>query len=76
MPEVKMRRIQRDRRLTFEEAGKYNAIRAQIADELPDLVAGHRERRRTGVSLGRDFAAKGEVAHHRAGAAERSPETR
>src|SRR5262249_2608159 len=33
-----------DRRLTPEEAAKYKAIREQIAEELPDLIARHHER--------------------------------
>jgi hypothetical protein len=39
-----MKRITRDRRLTAEEAARYKAIRAQVADELPDLIARHHER--------------------------------
>ena len=39
-----MKRITRNRRLTPEEAAKYNAIREQVAEELPDLVARHHER--------------------------------
>ena len=39
-----LKRIQRDRPLTPEEAAKYNAIRAQVAEELPELVARHHER--------------------------------
>jgi DNA-binding XRE family transcriptional regulator len=39
-----MKRISRDRRLTPEEAAKYRAIREQVANELPDLVARHHER--------------------------------
>ncbi len=39
-----MKRIIRDRRLTPEEAAKYRAIRGQVAEELPDLVARHHER--------------------------------
>lgn len=39
-----MKRTNRDRPLTPEEAARYNAIRAQVADELPDLVARHHER--------------------------------
>jgi DNA-binding XRE family transcriptional regulator len=38
------RRINRDRRLTPEEAAKYKAIRKQVAEELPDLNARHHER--------------------------------
>src|SRR5437868_10697112 len=34
----------RDRRLTPEEAAKYNAIREQVAGELPDLIARHHDR--------------------------------
>ena len=36
-----MKHITRDRRLTPEEAARYNAIRAEIAAELPDLNARH-----------------------------------
>jgi len=39
-----MKRIIRDRRLTDEEAAKYESIRGQVAGELPDLVARHEER--------------------------------
>ena len=39
-----MKRITRDRRLTPEEAAKYEAIREQIAEELPDLIERHHER--------------------------------
>ena len=39
-----MKRITRDRRLTPEEASKYKAVREQVAEELPDLVARHHER--------------------------------
>ena len=39
-----MKRVIRNRRLTSEEAAKYEAIRGQIAEELPELVARHHER--------------------------------
>ena len=39
-----MKRIARERRLTPEEAAKYNIIREQIALELPELIARHDER--------------------------------
>lgn len=39
-----MKRINRGRRLTPEEAAKYKAIREQVATELPDLIARHQER--------------------------------
>jgi DNA-binding XRE family transcriptional regulator len=39
-----MKRITRDRRLTKEEAAKYKAIREQVAEELPDLIAHHHQR--------------------------------
>jgi ribosome-binding protein aMBF1 (putative translation factor) len=39
-----MKRITRDRRLTPEEAAKYNTIREQIDQELPDLTARHHAR--------------------------------
>ncbi len=42
-----MKRITRDRRLTPEEAAKYKAIREQVAEELPDLIA--RQHQRTAV---------------------------
>ena len=42
-----MKRIIRDRRLTPEEAAKYKAIREQVAEELPDLIARHHERMAT-----------------------------
>lgn len=42
-----MKRIIRDRRLTPEEAAKYKAIREQVAEELPELIACHEERTAT-----------------------------
>jgi DNA-binding XRE family transcriptional regulator len=42
-----MKRITRDRRLTPEEAAKYKAVREQVAEELPDLIARHHERMAT-----------------------------
>jgi DNA-binding XRE family transcriptional regulator len=39
-----MKRIIRDRKLTPEEAAKYKAVREQVAEELPDLIARHHER--------------------------------
>jgi ribosome-binding protein aMBF1 (putative translation factor) len=39
-----MKRIIRNRRLTSEEAAKYKTIRAQVADELPDLIDRHHQR--------------------------------
>jgi DNA-binding XRE family transcriptional regulator len=39
-----MKRITRDHRLTPEEAAKYNEIREQVTQELPDLIARHHER--------------------------------
>jgi DNA-binding XRE family transcriptional regulator len=42
-----MKRITRDRRLTPQEAQKYEAIRKQVAEELPELVARHHERMAT-----------------------------
>jgi len=39
-----MKRITRDRRLTPEEADKYKAVREQVAEELPELIARHHER--------------------------------
>jgi ribosome-binding protein aMBF1 (putative translation factor) len=42
-----MKRITRDRRLTPDEAAKYNAIRKQVNEELPELIARHHERMAT-----------------------------
>jgi hypothetical protein len=42
-----MKRIIRDRRLTPEEAARYRAVRAQVTEELPDLIARHHERMAT-----------------------------
>jgi DNA-binding XRE family transcriptional regulator len=39
-----MKRSTRDRKLTSEEAAKYKAIRTQVAEELPELIARHQER--------------------------------
>jgi ribosome-binding protein aMBF1 (putative translation factor) len=42
-----MKRITRDRKLTPEEAAKYQAIRKQVDEELPDLIARHQARQAT-----------------------------
>ena len=42
-----MKRITRDRGLTNEEAARYQAVRKQIAGELPELVTRHHERMAT-----------------------------
>src|SRR6266516_1159642 len=42
-----MKRISRNRPLAPEEAAKYKAIRQQVAEELPDLIARHHERMAT-----------------------------
>src|ERR1700732_4863714 len=42
-----MKRLTRNRRLTPEEAAQYQAIREQVAAELPDLIARHHERMAT-----------------------------
>jgi len=42
-----MKRIIRDQRLTPEEAANYKAVRKQVAEELPDLIARHHERMAT-----------------------------
>jgi hypothetical protein len=39
-----IRRVTRDRRLTLAEAAKYDQARAQVAQELPAIVARHHER--------------------------------
>jgi predicted transcriptional regulator len=39
-----VKRIQRNRYLTDEEAEKYKKVRAAVAGELPELVARHTER--------------------------------
>ena len=39
-----MKRIARNRRLTPEEAAKYKAVREQVAEELPELIARHHDR--------------------------------
>jgi DNA-binding XRE family transcriptional regulator len=39
-----MKRIVRDRRLTPEEAARYNALREQVAQDLPALVERHHQR--------------------------------
>ena len=39
-----MKRINRDRRLTPEEAARYREIREQVAEELPELIDRHHER--------------------------------
>lgn len=42
-----MKRITRERRLAPKEAAKYKAVREQVAEELPDLIARHHERTAT-----------------------------
>ena len=39
-----MKRLTRDRRLTPEEAARYQVVREQVAEELPDLIARHHQR--------------------------------
>jgi DNA-binding phage protein len=39
-----MKRTTRNSRLTPEEAAKYQAVRKQVAEELPELLARHDER--------------------------------
>lgn len=39
-----MKRIIRQQRLTADEAAKYQAIREQVAEEMPELLARHYER--------------------------------
>jgi ribosome-binding protein aMBF1 (putative translation factor) len=39
-----MKRIIRDRRLTADAAAKYNKVRRQIAEELPELIERHHGR--------------------------------
>ena len=39
-----MKRVIRDRRLTPTEAANYKAVREQVAEEVPDLIARHQER--------------------------------
>jgi DNA-binding XRE family transcriptional regulator len=46
-----MKRIIRDRRLTPEESAKYRAIRQEVAEELPELIARHHERLVAGDQL-------------------------
>jgi len=46
-----MKRINRDRRLTPEEAAKYKAVRDKVGAELPDLIARHNERVALGEQL-------------------------
>jgi ribosome-binding protein aMBF1 (putative translation factor) len=39
-----MKRINRKERVSSEVAAKYNAIRRQVADELPELISRHQSR--------------------------------
>jgi ribosome-binding protein aMBF1 (putative translation factor) len=41
---MSIKRIRRESRLTEEEAAKYDAIPATVANELPDLIARHHRR--------------------------------
>ena len=47
-----MKRTTRNRRLTSEEAAKYKTIRAQVAQELPDLIARRHQRQASLDQLG------------------------
>jgi len=51
-----MRRIIRKRRLSAEEVAKYRQIREQVADEFPELVARHHERKAAREELDHAFA--------------------
>ena len=42
-----MKRITRDRRLTSDEAARYQSVRKQVAEELPELVTRHHARMAT-----------------------------
>lgn len=42
-----MKRITRDRRISPAEAAQHKAVREQVAEELPELVARHHERMAT-----------------------------
>jgi DNA-binding XRE family transcriptional regulator len=44
VPTMTLRRISRNRPLSPEEAAKYREVRKQVAEEVPELVARHRER--------------------------------
>ena len=44
-------RPNRGRKLTPEEAAKYRAVREQIKEELPDLIARHAARTKAGAEL-------------------------
>ena len=44
MKQKKLKRIIRKRRLTPEEAEKYDNIRKQIEKELPELIKRHHQR--------------------------------
>ena len=41
---MNLKRVTRDRRLSPEEAAKYDEVRGQIAGELPELIDRHQER--------------------------------
>jgi len=45
---MSLRRITRNRRLSPEEAAENRKIREQVAEELPELIARHEERRPPG----------------------------
>ncbi len=42
-----MKRINRDRLLTPDEAANYKSIRAKVTEDLPDLIARHHQRMAT-----------------------------
>jgi DNA-binding XRE family transcriptional regulator len=42
-----MKRIMRDKQLAGDEIAKYERIRQQVASEVPELIARHRERMAT-----------------------------
>jgi DNA-binding XRE family transcriptional regulator len=53
---MSMRRITRERKLSEEEAAKYDAVRRQVAGELPELVARHHQRAAADDLLGEVLA--------------------
>jgi DNA-binding phage protein len=52
-----MKRVQRTSKVSPDDAAKYQAIRRQIADELPELIARHQHRSTSLDELDRLFSA-------------------
>ena len=56
-----MKRIVRDRRLTPEEIAKYDRIREQVREELPELIKRHHQRMPSHLEIIKDAYTKCDI---------------